>query len=447
MTSVNGPNKGPSKVIRSVTLGLGLIASVSSVFSTMPAQAFMTKGGASMLSADAIRAQNIALILPQIPWFPAADLAEFDRTINQSRDEVRQKVSQEFMDMLKPILDAGGDAGQVIEPLANILLTFDSLHAKHIQDSSAKLGVSLEAIFSAEFDNLYRVNDIKPNERNAMFAMSQLLSGIRHKIKNRLELTADEKKYITSGVRFLPFGTWTISSKGKVNLTFTLENILTGERINFDATGPTEAAARKLAYNVFAFFQTNEYTGWKNPQQANKWIPPSRTMPEANATTARLFCRNQGGRLPYARELLLAMQGGEFHEGGIPVFKDSEIWSVADKRNHDEQHYYFVGQEKASGGAIRTSAGYGNIVGKYWCIKGETSEGVRFFESLYTQKRKFLAANEEEGVKAINTILKQTGENELNPSMTNPTFGSIKEAFAALKKLNVKISIPKSLEE
>lgn len=430
-------------VFKKITLGLTIIASMSSVLAVMPASAQPT--GVDAIDRDMKNSQKISMLSSNIPWFRGADFAEFNRTISQTRDGVRKEFSSELMDMIMPMLEAGADASAILEPLTNILLTFDKLHKEQINDASANLGRSLEAMFSSEFDNLYRVYDIKQDERKAMFAFPQdLNSVIAAKVFN-IPLTADQQNYVASHSPFLAYGTWTIVEKGGVLLTLNIFDMSKGVSTSFSATGSIEYAVQSLAKSVFDHYQKMQYDGWKNPQPSKQWIPPSRTMLLATAEAARMYCRGQDARLPYARELIMAMQGGEFHEGGIPVFKLGQIWAVADQKEYAEQYYYFVDQEKSSGGAIRTDAGYGTITGNYWCVRGEPSENVKFFENLYAVKRKFVAANNDTGVSAVNTILKTTGEIDMYTPTLYPTLESLDAALVALKNLGVAVKIPKSL--
>ena len=51
-------------------------------------------------------------IWPRIVFYQAGDFKEFEVTMAQSRDEVRQQFMKEFMDAMLPLVMMGGDATQ-----------------------------------------------------------------------------------------------------------------------------------------------------------------------------------------------------------------------------------------------------------------------------------------------------------------------------------------------
>ncbi|MDD5210523.1 MAG: hypothetical protein PHV36_14125 [Elusimicrobiales bacterium] len=325
-------------------------------------------------------------IWPDIVFLRGADYAEFEYTMNQNRDMVRDILWQEFGSVMIPMAAANADMNELAKTLANILLTFDGMHSKHKDDAVQGINVSFENQFRAEIDGLYRAYAISDGSRKMDFIYSGAPVVVDVKAKSpRKTLPMD----ILKGVDYVLYGSYTMLGGANISVTLTIEKISTGQIRNFEVTAPIKDAMRLLAKKVFDFFQSNEYAGWVNPQPNLQWIPSPATQPQTTATQAKLYCRGQGARFPYARELIMASQGTAYLPGGIPPLKDYAIYMVADKQRWDEQHYFFTGYPgEATGGPVRTSAGYGVINGSYWCVRGPVSRDVSFYEDIYALIRK-----------------------------------------------------------
>jgi hypothetical protein len=361
--------------------------------------------------AQSSRNENgAALVWPEIPWIAGADFAEFDRTIAQSRDGVRKELTHELIEMLTPMVDSGAAVEDVLGPLFQALLSFDKLHKQHMADASRGLGVSLEALLQAEVDGLYRLYDIKPEERHAKFARAAEFALVDQLRANPNSLSAQQRSWLAAHIQYVSFGTWTVAAPGVVLLTLTMEDLVTGERVTFEARGQIEEAVRTLAGKVFSFFQEMTYEGWKNPQPQLEWIAPSRATPVVLPALAEMYCKSQNARLPYSRELFMAMQGSEFKPGGIPAAQDGEVWSIADRRFWDEPYFYFAGQEDVTGGLLRTSAGQARLMVRYWCVRGKPARETVMIEDLYRAIRRFLQTKDQLGVSAALRVLRELGD-------------------------------------
>ena len=133
-------------------------------------------------------------------------------------------------------------------------------------------------------------------------------------------------------IEFFMYGSYTILSRGEVELTLTIESYKSGQTRSFSARGNIREATQLLAQKLFDFFQSNKYAEWLNPQANLEWIPAPKDQPKAIAASVRLFCRNQNARIPYARELVLASQGSQYRAGGITALMNGEIFVVADRQ-------------------------------------------------------------------------------------------------------------------
>ncbi|OGS50796.1 MAG: hypothetical protein A3J79_06465 [Elusimicrobia bacterium RIFOXYB2_FULL_62_6] len=255
------------------------------------------------------------------------------------------------------------------------------MHAKHKNDAVQGINVSFENQFRAELDGLYRAYGIADENRKLdfIYAGAPVVVGIKAQSQNKA-LPME----VLKGVDYVMYGSYTMLGGANISVTLTIEKIKTGQIRGFEVTAPINTAMKQLAKKVFDFFQSNEYAQWVDPQPDLQWIPSPPTQPQATATVAKLYCRGQGARFPYARELIMASQGTAYLPGGIPPLKDYAIYMVADKQRWDEQHYFFTGAPgEATGGPVRTSAGYGVINGSYWCVKGPVSRDVLFYENVY----------------------------------------------------------------
>jgi len=331
-----------------------------------------------------VERQGVAYIWPEIVFARGGDYAEFAYTMSQNRDQVRKMLLQEFGELLLPMAYSNTDVNELAKTILGAILTFDGMHAAHKDEAVQGLGVSFEHGLRAELDRLFMANMLSDSRRRVEFLSKNAYAyrGVKNGAADP-ELPVGAMK----SVGFLIHGSYTLLGGSRIQVTVTLEKLTGGTSRSFTASEPISQIMPVLAKQLFDFFQANEFQEWVNPQPHLQWLPSSVTRPEATATEGKLYCRGQGARLPYSRELLLASQGGNYLPGGIPPLKYG-VYLVADKQRHDEQHYFFTDSSSdATGGPVRTSAGYGTIRASYWCVKGAPSAEVRFYESLYRLRR------------------------------------------------------------
>lgn len=325
-------------------------------------------------------------IWPDILFIRGADYAEFAYTMSQNRDRVRHMLMQEFGDIMIPMAASNADMNELAKTVAQIILTFDEMHNKHKDEAVQGISVSFENQFRAEIDGLYRAYALSDDQRRVDFLYSG--APVVNDVKahsQRAGLPMD----IFNTMDYVLYGSYTLLGGANISVTLTVEKIKTGETRTFEVSAPINDAMRLLAGKFFDFFQSNDYADWVNPQPNLQWIPAPPTQPHTTATIAKLFCRGQQARFPYARELLLASQGTAYRPGGIPPLQENDIYMILDKQRWDEQHYFFTGSNgEGTGGPVRTSAGFGVINGAYWCVRGPVSREVSFYEDVYALIRK-----------------------------------------------------------
>ena len=388
-----------------------------------PAQTFVERDG-------------VAYIWPEIVFARGADYAEFAYTMSQNRDQVRKMLLQEFGELLLPMAYANADVNELAKTILGAILTFDGMHAAHKDEAVQGLGVSFEHGLRAELDRLFMANMISDSRRRVEF-----LSKAAYAYKGVKAGASDPALPVGAmkSVDFLIHGSYTLLGKNGIQVTVTLEKLTGGTSRSFTASEPINEVMPVLAKQLFDFFQANEYQEWVNPQPHLQWLPSSVTQPEATATEGKLYCRGQGARLPYARELLLSSQGGNYLPGGIPPLKFG-VYLVADKQRHDEQHYFFTDSSwDATGGPVRPSAGYGTIRASYWCVKGTPSAEVRFYESLYRLRRESADA---EVTRALECLLLKLDDFGASDYFCGGAYPSAEKAQEFLARKGYVIELP-----
>ncbi|MCX5786207.1 MAG: hypothetical protein NTX59_11020 [Elusimicrobia bacterium] len=333
-----------------------------------------------------VNQEGTAHIWPDILFLRGADYAEFSYTMSQNRDMVRKMLLQEFGELFIPMAASNADLNELAKTLAQIVLTFDEVHNKHKDEAVQGIPVSFENQFRAELDELYRAYGIGDGLRRVDFLYSGSPVVVDVKARSqRKSLPMD----IFKSMDYVLYGSYTMLGGANISVTLTVEKIKTGQIRGFEVSAPINISMKLLARKVFDFLQSNEYADWVNPQPNLQWIPSAPTQPHTTATSARLYCHGQGARFPYARELIMASQGTAYRPGGIPPLNENDIYIVLDKQRWDEQHYFFTGSSgEATGGPVRTGAGYGVINGAYWCVRGPVSRDVSFYEDVYALIRK-----------------------------------------------------------
>ena len=365
-------------------------------------------------------------IWPQIVFTQGADFANFDYTISQTRDSVRKMFWSELNGtLLNPMLLAKQDAARLAPVLAKILLSFDQVHRQHVQDAYEGISGSLDGLLKASFDKQLANFGIR-NQKVRFSASPALTHAVAFAGQTGQELSLDAALQAMMEIDYVLYGNVSVSYPGEVNITLTLQNYRSGDTQTFSQSGEIQYAARMLGQQLFTFFYSNTYEEWINPQPDLKWIPSPPGRSHYDAGFALSFCSTQGARLPYAMELMLAGSLSQYQEGGITLAQD-ETYIVADKKKVNDQHYFHTAEYGATGGPIRPDGGFG----RFWCVRGEPIDSIRYIEGLYKVYRQEIKSPQI--IKAVKYILQQMQD----PGMLDvwPTdFSSIAEAEEVLRK-------------
>jgi len=379
--------------------------------------------------------KSVAMIWPDIVFIQGADFNNFNATIQQTRDQVRQMLMEEFGDTAMPMVMMGADATSLAPVLANILLTFDQMYEIHRHDAFAGVPQSLDGLFKAAFEAQFTRYGIPESARKVAFVRDpSLLQAAQEGRRAGHPMATDKAVQAILNVDYVLYGVVSVADgAGNVSITLTLENYRSGEARTFSAGGEIQLAVQDLAAALFNFFQGQEYQEWKNPQPQLQWIPAAPGTGDVLAGTAKIACKSQGARIPFARELIMASATTQFHEGGIPILAEHEKFVVADKQRHNEQYYYFTDGQQYPGGPVRSAAGFGTVIARYWCVKGPVSDDVREVENLYAILRK---NSDPEVAKAIEYILTQMGDYGANPHYVE-SFADLEAAESLLRSKGI----------
>ncbi|HBB67021.1 MAG: hypothetical protein A2X28_08995 [Elusimicrobia bacterium GWA2_56_46] len=333
--------------------------------------------------ADFLNRERTGHIWPDMIFLHGTSYDELAYTMSRNRDIVRKTLLREFGSLFIPLAAANANLDALAETITQTILNFDQIHDK--RKDEAMQGI-LENQFRAEIDELYSAYGLGDGLRRVdfLYSGSPMVRALKaHSTRESLP------RELLNNVDYVIYGSYLLQDKTSVSVTLTVEKLSTGQTRSFEAAAPIATVMKLLAKKVFDFFQSNEYSDWVDPQPDLQWIPPAPGQPRATAASARLYCRGQNARLPYARELLMASQGTSYRPGGIPPLQENDIYIVLDKQRRDEQHYFFTGRAgEATGGPVRTSAGYSVINGSYWCVRGTANRQVSVYEEIYALIRK-----------------------------------------------------------
>lgn len=346
--------------------------------------------------------KTVYTVWPDIPFFPLGDIAQYEKTMSQDRDQVRQMLWSELTQALEKLAEKGAAVEVMLEPMANILMMFDQVHDIHKAKDVVNIDKSMEAQFKAALDKLYQDYDVRDDRRKLQIGggteVSLLQSFIRGISRKRPlgkpismeEINVKMALEMFEQIDYVSYGTFSNLGKNKFQLTYHITGNKNGVSRSFIATGRLTEALNDLAKQVFDFFQKNVYPDWETPEQQLSWLamPVNPNKEGYTWEEANRYCRMRGYRLPYARELVMAESGGAYKTGGIGNLEFAVAYSVADKRFSTDNYVYTAGHEASSGGPVQ-GASYSMNLGKFWCVKGAPSEEVLIYEKLWSLIRKY----------------------------------------------------------
>lgn len=254
-------------------------------------------------------------VFPNIRFVEGADLPAFMEAYSKTMSQQRA----EYVDQAKELMMMGGSGAET----AKMLIDFD----KHILDLRARgksrMGVTLEASFKAQLDQLYRkynppVQRLKFHATNASVAPSFDL-------------------YI--------YGVYSVKSVGKPGLvmTVTIVDLRTGLERSFEAQGADITAAHLLARQVFDDFQKTKFPSTKKILGKNLQLithgliemEDGRTSPMRDLHQSAVWaCDSYDARLISDKEIKALVGIGEYR-GGLTLARTGQqnyFWAVDGER-------------------------------------------------------------------------------------------------------------------
>ncbi|MBU3672003.1 MAG: hypothetical protein FGM43_05580 [Sinobacteraceae bacterium] len=402
-----------------------------------------------------------------VPFYPAADVAQYEATLATRRDRVRRENFRELSATLENLAASGADVSAMSEPLANILLTFDMMRDLHRARDEKAIDVLLENQFKAALDRMYVVHQLRPNERRLQFSAGSDPAGFRAYIEGRAKdkpARLDQAVRVYRQIDFTAYGSFTSMGGNEFQLTLHIQNFKTGTNRSFSTRGTLTRTVEVLASRVFDYFQSNVYPGWDEARSELEWIAmptnPARTDPGSpnygySYHEAIDYCTERKARLPYSRELRAADAAGGYRVGGISRLKPGVSYPVLDRRHVPD---FYVLNMTGSGtgveGALRTLATYPGRV-EFWCVRGDPSPNIVLHESLWMLHRAHESgdARSREIFAAVETIRYQLGETDAALSIFHDTttgerfakvkrLGSIEAALDVLTRYGIALQIP-----
>lgn len=417
----------------------------------------------------------IASLWHEIPFYAGADLGQYQATMAENRNAVRQNLLAELNNSLGLFASMGASAEAMLEPLANIIVQFDQMHDLHKARDAANLPISLESEFKAALDQEFIRHDIRDAARKLQISrgtdpklLQYYLRGINASRTSGKPLSAQSLQLqfaweIYNQIDYIAFGTYSHLGNSQFQITLQITGHKNGVTRSFIALGTLSNAIGTLASQVFDYFQKNEYPDWTAPSEKLSWLPmpanPRRNNPLGTTygytfEEAQNYCYERGYRLPYAREMLSAEAGGAYKKGGISNLQSGQHYAVLDRRRINAHYALHVGKEGHSGGAIQPIASSGEK-GAFWCVQGPPSSMVVLHELLWKLHRKHSAGDGSDKplLAAVTTIRYELGDSDTDivyyqNTQTNNLFDPVKrfedmdEALRILQSHGIALDIP-----
>ncbi len=416
--------------------------------------------------------KKIATLWHSIPFFPGGDLGQYEKTMSQDRDSVRNEFWNTLMSSLEKMADKGAVVEVMLEPMANILMMFDQVHDIHKAKDIVGIDFSLEQQFKSALDDLFIRYDVRDDKRKIQISegtkpdlLQAYIRGISTKRPLGKPITADELNVtyaieMLNQIDYVAYGTFSSLGKGKFQLTFHVQGNKNGVTRNFISRGKLTEALDDLAKQVFDFFQKNVYEDWDTPHKGLKWLPMpineerKKRMEDTGVydaytfAEAKTYCQARGYRLPYSRELLMAESGTEYKDGGIKNLNQYAMYAVADRRSTLDNLWVRPINGDSTGGPFM---GDGSLPmkGLFWCVKGTPAPEIQLYEKVWTLLRKYRNVDLKVYT-ALETIRAEIGDFDVSfgslfwkgSFVTIQPMNSMEEALSVLRKKGIQLEVP-----
>ena len=376
------------------------------------------------------RDKRVLTIWHQVPFHAGGDLAQYETTMAQNRDQVRRSLTDELAGSLQKMSQSGAPVEALLEPMAQILVMFDLMHDLHKVRDQARMDFSIESQLKAGLDALFTANDVREAERRIQFSRGALPQDLRAYLQggsvgpgvdsrlSRDDAGRRQAYALQQQIDFLAQGTFTHVGGAEFQLTLHLTNIRNGAMRSLEARGPLAPATRQLAQQLFDLFQKNDYPAWEAGPVPLQWLAPpanpARDDPRSVSfgyayQEAATYCRARGYRLPYARELLMAESGSAYKLGGIGRLIPQTNYPVLDRRHVGSDHVLRL--EDGQAPAVRPLTGF-SAKGLFWCVKGDPSREIQALETVWRLHREHQSGDgsDRDVFAAVETIRRALGE-------------------------------------
>ena len=384
---------------------LGLVLLLGATIAASPVQ--RTADPTGFVDRD----KRVLTIWHLVPFHAGGDLAQYETTLAQNRDQVRRSLTEELVGSLQKMSQSGAPVEALLEPMAQILVMFDLMHDLHKARDQARIDFSVESQLKASLDALFTANDVRDAERRIQFSRGALPQDLRAYLQGGSpgsgvggRLSRDDAAHrqafaMQQQIDFLAHGSFTHVGGGDFQLTLHLTNIRNGAMRSLEARGPLGQATRQLAQKMFDLFQKNDYPAWDAGPAPLQWLAPpanpARDDPRSASfgyafQEAATYCRARGYRLPYARELLMAESGSAHKAGGIGRLLPQTNYPVLDRRHAWSDHVLRLEDGQAS--ALRPVTAF-SAKGLFWCVKGEPAREIMTLETVWRLHREHQAGD------------------------------------------------------
>lgn len=268
----------------------------------------------AMAIASPSSPNEVKYIWRSIPFIAGADLYNFQNTFSRTREQARQEMGAEAMDLMM--------SGALGYEALMMILKFDELFDYHRYQAMERMDVTLEFQFKAALQDLFNRNLTR--QPRLAFLNGNGVNAILAAARKAQKLRAIDDAVLPR-IDYLALGTFSpnTSGAGSIYVAIELIDLKGNPSITFDATASSpQLAAQLLAAKLFDFFHKTQFPSRINRDDGSKIVvlgtPTGDLNIKARCEDAALDCQHMGGRLPTTRELEEVHRWGRYN-GGIEV--------------------------------------------------------------------------------------------------------------------------------
>ncbi len=383
--------------------------------------------------------KGVASVWPEISIVREGDYREFADVMSKLRAETRKELMGEMVGALEKLSEAGGDVTALAPLIFEALLEFDRLYEQHVERAHDRIPQSIASHIKGDISQIFRDHKIRESSRRFNFTHGDLVRAVL------LGRQYYQRIRIADTVDYVVYGSYTVNSSQKdemVTVQVHIQSLKTGDIRTFQDTGSIRDVSKKVAEQIFDFFQEIDTPDWQDPNAQLTWMPPVYDN-SSRIGDVQSYCPSQGGRLPYAEELKMAQKGGRYRSGGV-VLVSNRYYAVRDRKFKDEPYYLSTYDDKDPRGKVRTSAGRGIIDTHYICVQGQAKNHLVFLDRLYRLYRENDWQPDYSDIRRAVSYLIAQYDNYVDKERlvrNNPVPNS-QEAILMLNEQGIQISLP-----